>query len=126
MSFVSRFPNLYKGPYGEEVVASWRDINEIEKEQHPYPKDPFVMEAPGIGKPHPTHFTVKVPPNTLVVYYPNPDDHTVFSKFRPGEIVLYLGEVQHMRGHGAFVDREGRIQYALHTWNFRVIPQEEV
>lgn len=125
MSFESKFPDLYKSPYEEEVVSGWRDIQEIEREQHAHPKDPFNHPVPG-SRPQPTHFTVKVPPNTLVVYYPNSNDHTIFSPFRPGEIVLYLGEVQHMRGHGAFVDRNGKVQYGYHTWNFRVIPPEEV
>ena len=125
MSFESKFPNLYKGSFDEEIVSTWRDIHEIEKEQHPRPKDTFNHPTSG-SKLQPTHFTVKVPPNTLVVYYPNPNEHTMFSPFRPGEIVLYLGEVQHMCSHGAFVDRNGKIQYGYHTWSFRVIPPEDV
>lgn len=98
MSFESKFPNLYKGPYDEEKVCSWPDIK----------------------------ISGKVTPNTLVVYYPNPDEHTIFSPFRPGEIVLYLGEIVHMKSHGVFVDRNGKVQYGYHTWSFRVIPGEEV
>lgn len=128
MSFQSKFSDgIYKGTYPEEKVSTWADIGEIQREQHPYPADPFSLEVPRPdGKLKPTHFTVKVPPNTLVVYYPNPDDHSIFSPFRPGETVLYLGEIVHMRGHGAFVDREGRVRYGYHLWNFRVIPEEEV
>lgn len=128
MSFQSKFSNgIYKGTYPEEKVSTWKDIGEIQKEQHPYPADPFSLEVPRPdGKLRPTHFTVKVPPNTLVVYYPNPDDHSIFSHFRPGETVLYLGELQGMRDHGVFVDREGRIRDGYHLWSFRVIPHEEL
>lgn len=127
MSFESKFPNLYKSPYAEEAVASWPDIAELEAVQHPYPRDAFCFEVPDPnGKLKPTHFTVKVPPNTLTVYYPNPDEHTIFSHFRPGEVVLYLGELQGMPKHGVFVDREGRIRDGYHTWSFRVIPREEL
>ena len=120
---MEKFPN-FKSPYEEEKIASWKTISEIETELHPYPKDPFILEIPGSNRP--THFTVKVPPNTMVVYYPKPSEHTIFSHFRPGEIVLYLGEVQHMKNHGVFVDRTGKVQYGYHTWCFRVIPEEEV
>ena len=127
MSFTSKFPNLYKGPYEEEVVASWPDISELERVQHPFPREAFCHEIPDpSGQLSPTHFTVKVPPNTLTVYYPNPDEHTIFSHFRPGEMVLYLGELQGMPKHGVFVDRHGRIRDGYHTWHFRVIPHEEL
>lgn len=127
MSFETRFPNLYKGPYEEEIVASWQDIYEIEKVQHPHKADPFSREVPDpSGKLKPTHFTVKVPPNTQVVYYPSGDDHSIFSPFRPGEIVLYLGEVAGMKGHGVFVDHDGKVRYGYHNWNFKVIPESYI
>lgn len=127
MSFTSKFPDLYKGPYEEKMVATWPDITEVEAVQHQHPQDAFCREAPDpSGKLKSTHFTMKVPPNTLTVYYPNPDEHTIFSHFRPGEVVLYLGELQGMPNHGVFVDREGRIRDGYHTWSFRVIPREEL
>lgn len=127
MSFVSKFPNLYKGPYPEEQVSEWKDIREVQEKQHPYERDVFCHEVPqSDGKLSPTHFTVKVPANTLVIYYPSPDEHTIFSHFRPGEMVLYIGELQGMPNHGVFVDRDGRIRDGYHLWSFRVIPHEEL
>lgn len=127
MSFQSKFSNLYKSPYEEEKVASWPDLSEFQKIQHAYAKDAFCHEVPREdGQLRPTHYTVKVPPNSLVVYYPNPDDHTIFSHFRPGEMVLYLGELQGMSNHGVFVDREGRVRDGYHLWNFRLVPHDEL
>lgn len=127
MNFTSKFPGLYKGTYDEERVASWPDLAEVQRVQHAYPKDAFCYELPREdGQLRPTHYTVKVPPNTLTVYYPNPDEHTIFSHFRPGETVLYLGELQGMSNHGVFVDRDGRIRDGYHLWSFRVIPHEEL
>lgn len=127
MSFETRFPNLYKGPYEEEIVASWQDIYEIENIRRLHKTDPFFSAAiyPGSDLKS-EHFTVKVPPNTQVVYYPNGDDHSIFSPFRPGEVVLYLGEVAGMKGHGVFVDHDGKVRYGYHNWNFKVIPESYI
>ncbi len=127
MSFISKFPNLYKSNYNEKEVASWPDISEMQRVQHAYARDAFCYEPPREdGKLQPTHYTTKVPPNSLVVYYPTPDEHTIFSHFRPGETVLYLGELQGMSNHGVFVDRDGRVRDGYHLWSFRVIPHEEL
>lgn len=127
MSFVSKFPNLYKGPYPEELVAEWPDIVDVESVQHPYPRDAFYVDASDHnGKLRPTHYKMKVPPNSLVVYYPHHDEHTIFSHFRPGELSLYLGELLGTPSRGVFVDREGKVRDGYHLWQFRLIPHNKL
>ena len=115
----------YRGTYGREIVTGWKSIREIEGELHPIKRDPFSIPTPG----SPTHYRVSVPPNTQVVYLPDPKVYPGYlsgDPFYPGDVVLYLGGVVHMDSHGVFADRNGFIRWGYHTWDFRVIPEDFV
>lgn len=46
--------------------------------------------------------------------------------WKNGDPVLFLGEVNGMRGHGVFVGRDGLVKFGYHTDSFKVVPEEEM
>ena len=53
-------------------------------------------------------------------------EENVLIPWKNGERVLFLGEIENMRGHGIFVSRYGSVHYGLHLHDFRLIPDDEV
>ncbi len=60
-------------------------------------------------------------PNNLVVY--NEPSNSVFDY---NEVVLFLGEIENMKGHGIFVKRNGKLFWGYHIDNFRTSGYEEI
>lgn len=117
----------YRGVYEKELVSTWESISDYEKKPYPIKRDPFVISTSESELP--THATVRLQPLTQVVYFPNEKvyrGYTPGDPFVPGDIVLFLGEVSGMRGHGAFATTRGEVVWGYHTHDFRVIPEEYV
>lgn len=97
----------YCGLYDEDKVSRWEKVRHAAYGVY-YQDDPAT------------------PPLTQVVYYPAHNDNTTSQDIQPGDVLLYLGEVRGMRGHGAFATRDGRTVWGYHTFNFRIIPGDEI
>ena len=66
----------------------------------------------------------------------NPDEDTVTctivafcknhpgSPFKVGEFGLFLGNIPGMKGHCAISDGIGRVHWALHNYDFKVVPED--
>lgn len=46
--------------------------------------------------------------------------------FKVGEIGLFLSCIPNMHGHCAVIDGIGRVHWALHNWDFKIVPKDEV
>jgi hypothetical protein len=46
--------------------------------------------------------------------------------FHDGDLVLMLGEIEHMPGHVVVVTRDGIVRWAYHTENFQKLTKDEV
>ena len=46
--------------------------------------------------------------------------------FHDGDLVLMLGEIEHMSGHVAVVTRDGLVRWSYHTENFQKLTEDEV
>ena len=104
-------------------MITWPDVASLEEKEIPVRTIPFYAPPPDTE----THYHVKIPANAMVVYYPRPLDRYkiyLFRDLRPGDIVMYLGEVRGMRFHGVFVTNKGKVIWGQHTWNFRLIPDK--
>jgi hypothetical protein len=42
------------------------------------------------------------------------------------EFTLYLGEIEHMPGHGVFVNKDGKVLWGYHLDEFYIVPEEEI
>ena len=40
--------------------------------------------------------------------------------------MVFLGEIPGMNGHGIFAGDDGLVRFAYHTFNFHVIPEDEL
>jgi hypothetical protein len=70
----------------------------------------------------------KTPNNTLVRFdfESCPAEYHRKYPFTENEVLLFLGEVQHMGGHCVVATKDGRVVWGYHTENFVVIPKDEV
>lgn len=73
---------------------------------------------------HPTPLFV-IPTHIPVAFDP-PDGYEDKYPWKPGESVLFIGEIFSMPGHGTFVGDDGLVRWGYHLENFRVIPAEEL
>lgn len=48
------------------------------------------------------------------------------SLWKNKEVLLFLGEIAGMRGHGIFVDQHGKVHWGYHLTNFYIIPEEGI
>lgn len=75
-------------------------------------------------------FPRRITSGFLVVFKGDPADPGGYNPnrypWKAGEAVFFLGEIPGMRGHGAFVGIDGLVKYGYHTFNFAVIPEEEL
>ena len=46
--------------------------------------------------------------------------------FAQRETVLYLGEIENMKGHIAVVKRNGKVMWGYHPYNFRPATEDEI
>jgi hypothetical protein len=95
-------PNYKCFSYSEEEVFTWSEI--ISNKSY---------SPPGESVKFPTKS------GTPVIYYPNPgsrfDDYSNHP-WRPGDVVLYLGEIIGMSEHGIFVANDGRVHWGFHIF----------
>jgi hypothetical protein len=61
----------------------------------------------------------------LVVFSPPPGYEGKYP-WNPGDPVLFLGEIPGMKGHGIFAGADGLVKWGYHTFNFHVIPKDEL
>lgn len=74
---------------------------------------------------NPVNFPRGITSGFLVVFTPPPQDERLYP-LRPGNPILFLGEIPGMKGHGIFVGNDGLVRFGYHTHDFRVIPEEEL
>jgi hypothetical protein len=74
---------------------------------------------------NPGNFPRGITSGFLVVFTPPPQDERLYP-LRPGNPILFLGEIPGMRGHGIFVGNDGLVRFGYHTHDFRVIPEDEL
>lgn len=43
-----------------------------------------------------------------------------------GEYLLYLGEIQNMQGHAAFINKDGKVLWGYHPDEFEPVSDEEL
>ena len=101
----------YKSIYDEFDVRSWQTIEQ-------YQSRLFSAGFHGCDYEH----TVKLPINTVVVYYPQDPSMNFGFNFFPGSIVLYMGEISGCKGQCLVATEDGQIRWKLNTSDFRVIP----
>ena len=63
-----------------------------------------------------------------VVVFDPPKQEAQYYKhlWNPGDLVLYLGEIRNMPGHGVYVTRVGEVKWGYHTDLFREPTEEEL
>ena len=66
----------------------------------------------------------KLIPNMIVKFVFDYPGEVNQYPFQDGEMLLYLGEIENMRGHCIVVNRKGKVFWGFHTENF-VIPTED-
>ena len=71
---------------------------------------------------NPVNFPVGITSGFLVVYSASPGNVV----WKTGDPVLFLGEIPGMKGHGIFSGMDGVVRWGSHTFDFRVIPEEEL
>jgi len=62
----------------------------------------------------------------LCEVYDIPTEYIDRYPFKPGDIVLFLGEIEYMPGHAVIVNKEGKVIFGYHMDNFRKLTKEEV
>ena len=72
---------------------------------------------------NPVNFPVGITSGFLVVYSAPP---WKLGMWKTGDPVLFLGEIPGMKGHGIFSGMDGVVRWGYHTFDFRVIPEEEL
>ena len=90
-----------------------------------YPQDKIDSWIPlDVHLDNPVNFPVGITSGFLVVFSPK---HRMVSDPLPvGYPILFLGEIPGMSFHGIFVGNDGLVRFGYHTYDFRVIPEEEL
>ena len=62
----------------------------------------------------------------FLVVFSAPPGYEEKYPWKSGDTVLFLGEIPGMKGHGIFSGIDGVVRWGYHTFDFRVIPEEEL
>jgi hypothetical protein len=74
---------------------------------------------------NPVNFPVGITYGFLVVFS-SPPGYEEKYPWKSGDPVLFLGEIPGMKGHGIFAGSDGLVKWGYHTFNFHVIPEEDL
>lgn len=69
--------------------------------------------------------TAQTPLRTIIVFLVDKVDEPDYP-FKNGDRLLFMGEIENMRGHCIIVDQHGKTFWGYHTDNFRIIPKEDM
>ena len=65
-------------------------------------------------------------PMQLLVALPAPEGYPDAYPWKPGDTVLFLGEIEQMPGHIAVATKDGKVHFGYHDDNFRLPTEDEV
>ena len=77
---------------------------------------------------NPVNFPAGITSGFLVVFSPKREavKSGSLQPLERGHPILFLGEIPGMSFHGVFVGSDGRVRFGYHTFDFKVIPEEEL